>query len=171
MTGVCERLTYTLIASNITTSALRRRLADGISGTHLVTGRFECAFKARRESPSILDWYQNVFRTVSGTPGWPDPTILTLYRALGSNLLYRFERPQYAEILRKYAYGPDVPAEQVKTNSKLYGAEHLLRLLGTLSPSLHFQRFPNDRVGSIASDTSSLCFYGCIVNAHYPRVF
>ncbi|PVF99093.1 MRG-domain-containing protein [Serendipita vermifera] len=53
-------------------------------------------------------------------------------QALGSNLLYRFERPQYADILRKYAYGPDVPAEQVKTNTALYGAEHLLRLLVSL---------------------------------------
>jgi len=56
--------------------------------------------------------------------------ILCRYRALAAHLLYRFERPQYAEILRQYAYGPDVPVEQVKTNSKLYGAEHLLRLLG-----------------------------------------
>ncbi|KAG8825673.1 Esa1p-associated factor [Serendipita sp. 399] len=53
-------------------------------------------------------------------------------QALGAHLLYRFERPQYADVLRRYAYGPDVPAEQVKTNSNLYGAEHLLRLLVSL---------------------------------------
>ncbi|CAG7846147.1 SubName: Full=Related to Chromo domain protein MRG15 {ECO:0000313/EMBL:CCA70973.1} [Serendipita indica DSM 11827] len=52
--------------------------------------------------------------------------------ALGAHLLYRFERPQYADMLRKYAYGPNVSPEQVKSNTKLYGAEHLLRLLVTL---------------------------------------
>lgn len=67
-------------------------------------------------------------------------------QALGTSLLYRFERPQYAEILRKYAYGPDVPAEQVKTNSNLYGAEHLLRLLVSL-PTL---------MTSASMDTSSM---------------
>jgi len=59
-------------------------------------------------------------------------------QALGTSLLYRFERPQYAEILRKYSYGPDVPAEQVKANSNLYGAEHLLRLLVSLPTLVAF---------------------------------
>lgn len=63
------------------------------------------------------------------------PTIiagLTTYfdRALGANLLYRFERPQYAEIRREYVTGPKVIVGQEREMSSIYGAEHLLRMLG-----------------------------------------
>ena len=66
------------------------------------------------------------------------PTIiagLTTYfdRALGANLLYRFERPQYAEIRREYVTGPKVVVGQEREMSSIYGAEHLLRMLGEYS--------------------------------------
>ena len=51
-------------------------------------------------------------------------------RALGANLLYRFERPQYAEVRKQYVTGPNVKVGQEKEMSAIYGAEHLLRMLG-----------------------------------------
>ncbi|PIL32673.1 hypothetical protein GSI_05377 [Ganoderma sinense ZZ0214-1] len=53
-------------------------------------------------------------------------------RALGANLLYRFERPQYAEIRKKYVTGPTVKVGQEKEMSAIYGAEHFLRMLVSL---------------------------------------
>lgn len=51
-------------------------------------------------------------------------------KALGSNLLYRFERLQYSEIRKKYWTGQDVVVGTEKEMSVIYGAEHLLRMLG-----------------------------------------
>lgn len=51
-------------------------------------------------------------------------------RALGANLLYRFERPQYAEMRRQYVTGPQVIVGQEREMSSIYGAEHLLRMIG-----------------------------------------
>jgi mortality factor 4-like protein 1 len=53
-------------------------------------------------------------------------------KSLGANLLYRFERPQYAEIRKRYITGPKVIIGQEKEMSAIYGAEHLLRMLGAL---------------------------------------
>jgi mortality factor 4-like protein 1 len=53
-------------------------------------------------------------------------------RALGANLLYRFERPQYAEVRKNYWTGPKVVIGNEKEMSHVYGAEHLLRMLGEL---------------------------------------
>lgn len=53
-------------------------------------------------------------------------------KALGSNLLYRFERPQYADIRKRYVTGPTVQVSQEREMSAIYGAEHLLRMIGPL---------------------------------------
>ena len=50
---------------------------------------------------------------------------------MGANLLYRFERLQYAEIRKKYVTGPTVQVGQEKEMNVIYGAEHFLRMLGT----------------------------------------
>ena len=64
---------------------------------------------------------------------------LQLYfdRALGANLLYRFERTQYVEQRRKHqeAAGGSGSGEDFEA-SKIYGAEHLLRLFGQSRPLL-----------------------------------
>jgi mortality factor 4-like protein 1 len=53
-------------------------------------------------------------------------------KALGSNLLYRFERLQYSDIRKRYWTGQDVVVGVTeKEMSCIYGAEHLLRMLGT----------------------------------------
>lgn len=59
-------------------------------------------------------------------------------KALGTSLLYRFERPQYAALRRQYVTGPTVKYGEEKEMSALYGAEHLLRMLG--SAVLHHTR-------------------------------
>ena len=51
-------------------------------------------------------------------------------RSLGANLLYRFERPQYAEIRKRFVTGPNVKVGTEKEMSAVYGAEHLLRMIG-----------------------------------------
>ena len=51
-------------------------------------------------------------------------------QAIGSILLYRFERVQYSEARKKYFSGPNVKIPEQKRMSEIYGAEHLLRVLG-----------------------------------------
>ncbi|KAG8994507.1 Esa1p-associated factor, partial [Tulasnella sp. 427] len=62
------------------------------------------------------------------------PTLISglqLYfeRSLGNNLLYRFERGQYAEARRQNITGQHVVIGEEKTMGEVYGAEHLLRML------------------------------------------
>ena len=49
---------------------------------------------------------------------------------IGMQLLYRFERAQYASTRKDYLSGPDVKPGEGKEMSAIYGAEHLLRMLG-----------------------------------------
>ena len=51
-------------------------------------------------------------------------------RALGQNLLYRNERPQFAQVRKEYWTGQQVVIGTEKEMSQIYGAEHLLRMLG-----------------------------------------
>ena len=51
-------------------------------------------------------------------------------RALGTNLLYRFERAQYAQVRHDYWTGPKVVVGTEKEMCLIYGAEHFLRMLG-----------------------------------------
>jgi hypothetical protein len=60
---------------------------------------------------------------------------LKLYfnKALGNNLLYRFERAQYVQARKDWAN--DKANEGVEMEpSKVYGCEHLLRLFGKSAP-------------------------------------
>ena len=51
-------------------------------------------------------------------------------KSLGANLLYRFERPQYAATRKRYVTGQTVKVGTEKEMSAVYGAEHLLRMIG-----------------------------------------
>ena len=51
-------------------------------------------------------------------------------RGLGKVLLYGFEREQYEEVRDRYWAGEDIVFGSEKEMSDIYGAEHLLRLLG-----------------------------------------
>lgn len=71
------------------------------------------------------------------------PTVtagLRLYfdRALGSKLLYRFERPQYHTARRNYITGSHVKVGSQKEMSEIYGAEHLLRMICMFYPPFFF---------------------------------
>jgi len=62
-------------------------------------------------------------------------------RALGTNLLYLFERAQYAQVRHDYWTGPKVIIGTEKEMCLIYGAEHLLRMLGMLSMRLFVNWF------------------------------
>ncbi|KAG6845722.1 hypothetical protein H0H87_004988 [Tephrocybe sp. NHM501043] len=66
------------------------------------------------------------------TPSIVSGLIVYFDRSLGANLLYRFERPQFAEVRRQYKTGQQVIIGQEKEPSAVYGAEHLLRMIVSL---------------------------------------
>lgn len=49
-------------------------------------------------------------------------------RAIASNLLYRFERPQFVKVKKEADERPQ--NHQLKHMTSIYGVEHLLRLIG-----------------------------------------
>ncbi|EIM84882.1 MRG-domain-containing protein [Stereum hirsutum FP-91666 SS1] len=82
------------------------------------------------------------------------PTILAglqVYfdRAVGANLLYRFERAQYAEIRRRYVTGPTVQVGQEKEMSHVYGAEHLLRMIVSLPSMIALTTMDPESIGYV----------------------
>jgi MRG len=80
-------------------------------------------------------------------------------KALGSNLLYRFERPQYADIRKRYVTGPTVQVSQEREMSDIYGAEHLLRMIGLSSFEFVAQFSTYSAASELASDGSGV-YYG-----------
>lgn len=60
---------------------------------------------------------------------------LRLYfdKALGNNLLYRFERTQFVQQRKLWAEEKDIQEGAEMSPIKIYGAEHLLRLFGEFS--------------------------------------
>lgn len=85
----------------------------------------------------IVDQYINLKKSAKSTNTCKELAISDVLNGvieyfnvmLGSQLLYKFERPQYAEILQQY---PDTPL------SKLYGSFHLLRLFVKLGSMLGY---------------------------------
>ncbi|TRM69225.1 MRG-domain-containing protein [Schizophyllum amplum] len=76
------------------------------------------AYIHKEKPPNLPDPDAHLGSVLSGLRTYFD-------RALGKNLLYRFERPQYASIREKFE------AEQ-KEMSEAYGAEHFLRMMVSL---------------------------------------
>ncbi|KAJ2935591.1 hypothetical protein H1R20_g1350, partial [Candolleomyces eurysporus] len=81
-------------------------------------------------------------------------------KALGSNLLYRFERLQYSEIRKRYWTGQDVVVGVTeKEMSCIYGAEHLLRMLVTLPQMIAQTSLDPESVGHIRDYVNELLQY------------
>ncbi|KAG9023031.1 Esa1p-associated factor [Tulasnella sp. JGI-2019a] len=83
---------------------------------------------------------------------------LQLYfeRSLGSTLLYRFERGQYAEVRRKYVTGQHVVIGEEKSMSQVYGAEHLLRLIVNLPKMIAQTSLDSESVAILREYTGEL---------------
>ncbi|KAF9523031.1 MRG-domain-containing protein [Crepidotus variabilis] len=78
-------------------------------------------------------------------------------RALGTCLLYRFERIQYATVRRTYYTGQHVIVGQTeKEMSEIYGAEHLLRMLVNLPQMISQTMLDSDSVNLIRDYANEL---------------
>jgi mortality factor 4-like protein 1 len=88
--------------------------------------------------PSVLIGFKQYFDACVHQHQLADVKLLigVLSSALGANLLYRFERAQYADIRRRFIESPDLPPGRWKSESQIYGAEHLVRLIGRCSCAL-----------------------------------
>ncbi|KAK2459842.1 hypothetical protein APHAL10511_008163 [Amanita phalloides] len=80
-------------------------------------------------------------------------------RSLGANLLYRFERQQYADVRKKYITGPKVIVGQEKAMSAVYGAEHLLRMIVSLPQMIGNSSLDAESVGLVRDYVNELLQY------------
>ncbi|GAB0088155.1 mortality factor 4-like protein 1 [Sergentomyia squamirostris] len=92
---------------------------------------------AKNTVQDIIDGYVQYKKSAKGTTVNKETALTDVASGLieyfnvmlGSQLLYKFERPQYAEILQAHSDEP---------MTKIYGAEHLLRLFVKLGSMLAF---------------------------------
>lgn len=92
---------------------------------------------AKKTVQDIMDGFVDLKKTIKTTNSIKETAITDVVKGLveyfnvmlGSQLLYKFERPQYGDILIE---NPNIPM------SEIYGAFHLLRLLVRIGPMLAF---------------------------------
>ncbi|KAG8936957.1 Esa1p-associated factor [Tulasnella sp. 419] len=85
----------------------------------------------------ILEEFADHVKAMEKQPLFSDTILSTMIsgmqlyfeRSIGTNLLYRFERGQFAEARKKYVTGQHVTVGKEMSMSEVYGAEHLLRLI------------------------------------------
>ena len=77
-------------------------------------------------------------------------------------MLYRFERPQYAEMRKRFVTGQKVVIGEEREPSAIYGAEHLLRMLGKMTD--RFVSVSPQMVASSAMDGESAILVRDYVN-------
>jgi len=80
-------------------------------------------------------------------------------RALGTNLLYRFERAQYAQVRHDYWTGPKVIIGTEKEMCLIYGAEHLLRMLVSLPQMIAHSSLDAESVNILRDYANELLVY------------
>ncbi|KAI1780864.1 MRG-domain-containing protein [Hypoxylon cercidicola] len=76
-------------------------------------------------------------------------------RSLGRILLYRFERLQYAQVIK--AWQSDDPEFHGKTASDTYGVEHLMRLLVSMPELIAQTNMDQQSVNRLREELAKLC--------------
>ena len=110
---------------NITKNLLLVSLPSEYSANKIVDEYFEEERAKRREGSADADILEEI---VAGLKQYFE-------KALGRILLYRFEREQFAE-LRDLWMKPSATETNVKGPGDVYGAEHLVRLIGKYNAAI-----------------------------------